>query len=181
MTACYLAFDLKPRHKSIFPILETTTLGRGENNDIILSDPAISRNHARIIFENGNWEIEDLGSANGIIFLGSRVSKAVLRSGHLYRIGNTTLRFIEENASEPSAQLFRTAEILSASFNDLALIAEKERSKPPSDKLREGITAVPFLSSLWEEEVRKLADAATLRVFGHGETIISQGDPGRSI
>jgi CRP-like cAMP-binding protein len=181
MPACYLTFDLTPGHKTIFPILETTTLGRSEDNDIILSDPAISRNHARIIFENGNWETEDLGSANGIIVHGSRISKAVLQSGDFYKIGKTTFRFIGENAFEPSDQLFRTAEILSASFNDLALIAEKERSKTLSHRLREGITAVPFLSSLWEEELRKLADAATLHVFGDGKTIISQGDPGRSI
>jgi CRP-like cAMP-binding protein len=62
-----------------------------------------------------------------------------------------------------------------------ALIAEKERSKTLSHRLREGITAVSFLSSLREEELRKLADAATLHVFGDGKTIISQGDPGRSI
>jgi CRP-like cAMP-binding protein len=181
MTACYLAFEVKPGHKSIFPILETTTVGRSEDNDIILSDPAISRNHARIIFENGNWAIEDLGSANGILAHGSRVSKAALQSGEFYKIGKSTFRFIEEDAPEPSAQLSRTAEILSASFNDLALIAEKERSRPLSQRLRDGITAVPFLSSLWEEELRKLAGAATIHVFGEGKTIISQGDSGRSI
>lgn len=181
MTACYLAFNLKPGHKSILPLLETTTVGRSEDNDISLSDSAISRNHARIIFENGKWAIEDLGSANGIIARGSRVSKAALQSGEFYKIGKSTFRFIEEDASEPSDQLSRTAEILSTSFNDLALIAENERSRPLSHRLREGITAVPFLSSLWEEELRKLAGAATIHVFGEGKTIISQGDSGRSI
>jgi hypothetical protein len=42
MTACYIAFDVKPGHKTIIPLRETTTIGRDENNNIVLPDPTIS-------------------------------------------------------------------------------------------------------------------------------------------
>ena len=181
MTACYLAFDVKPGHKTIIPLRETTTIGRDENNNIVLPDPTISRNHARIIFENGNWAVEDLGSANGIVVRDMRLEKAILSPGDIYSIGRTSFRFIGENASKQSDQLFETAEIVSASFEDLGLIAEEERARSLPQRLRDGVLAVPFLSSLWEGEIWKLTNSATLHVFGDGETIISQGDTGRSI
>ncbi|MGB6380160.1 MAG: cyclic nucleotide-binding domain-containing protein, partial [Syntrophobacteria bacterium] len=86
-----------------------------------------------------------------------------------------------ENASKQSDQLFETAEIVSASFEDLGLIAEEERARSLPQRLRDGVLAVPFLSSLWEGEIWKLTNSATLHVLGDGETIISQGDEGRSI
>ena len=89
MTACYLAFDVKPGHKTIIPLRETTTIGRDENNNIVLPDPTISRNHARIIFENGNWAVEDLGSANGIVVRDMRLEKAFLSPGDTYSVGRT--------------------------------------------------------------------------------------------
>ena len=125
MTTCYLAFDVKPEHKTIIPLRETTTIGRDENNNIVLPDPTISRNHARIIFENGNWAVEDLGSANGIVVRDMRLEKAILSPGDIYSVGKTSFRFIGENASKQSDQLFETAEIVSASFEDLGLIAEE--------------------------------------------------------
>jgi len=181
MPECYLAFEMAPTRKTIFPLLETTTVGRGEDNSIILSNPTVSMNHARITFENGNWEVEDLGSANGIIVNGKRLSKAILKPDVSYIIGETAFRFIEESASEQNDQFFQTAEILSAKFEELGHIVETERAKSLSGRLREGVVGVPFLSSLWEEELRKLINTATLHVIEGEETVISQGDPGRSI
>jgi len=42
------------------------TLGRDEENDIVVSDETVSRKHARIEFENGSFIIEDLKSTSGI-------------------------------------------------------------------------------------------------------------------
>ena len=56
-----------------------------------------------------------------------------------------------------SDRLFKTAEIVSASFENLGLMAEKERAKSLSQRLRDGVLVVPFLSSLWEEEIWKMS------------------------
>jgi hypothetical protein len=42
-----------------------TTLGRGEDNDVVLSDTSVSRCHARIVRTAEGFRIEDLDSFNG--------------------------------------------------------------------------------------------------------------------
>lgn len=40
-------------------------IGKADNNHLVINHPAVSRNHARIIFDNGSYFIEDLNSSNG--------------------------------------------------------------------------------------------------------------------
>jgi hypothetical protein len=42
-----------------------TRLGAEADNDLILSDPFISKHHARLRWDGAVWWIEDLGSSNG--------------------------------------------------------------------------------------------------------------------
>ena len=49
-------------------------IGRSSSCDVVLDDPDVSRQHARISFEEGaGWFIEDLGSTNGVVVNGGRV------------------------------------------------------------------------------------------------------------
>ncbi len=43
----------------------TLTIGRGSDCDIVLDDRQISRLHARVVWREDHYEIEDLGSKNG--------------------------------------------------------------------------------------------------------------------
>lgn len=52
------------------------TIGRLNSNDIILSNNSVSRNHAKIIFKNKSFYIEDLDSTNGVFVNGKKVSKS---------------------------------------------------------------------------------------------------------
>lgn len=40
-------------------------LGRRRDCDVVLSDPGVSRRHARLFFRDGSWVLEDLDSTNG--------------------------------------------------------------------------------------------------------------------
>lgn len=60
-------------------------IGRLGENQLTLRDGRISRRHARIVFEQGAYVIEDLGSRHGLFVNGARVSRHVLRHGD--RIG----------------------------------------------------------------------------------------------
>jgi CRP-like cAMP-binding protein len=157
------------------------TIGRGTDNSITLSHPTVSRSHAKIKYNEGIWFIEDIGSANGIVVDDNRVENAVLESGKTYHIGKAALRFIEKDDSNRSEHLLKTAEILSTSFDDLALLAEKERAKPWSKRLLRGIEMVPFLAPTSKAELLELANAATLHVFREEQAIFSEGERGRSI
>lgn len=181
MKTYYLALEEKAVRKSIYPLSATVTIGRGVDNTITLSDPTVSRNHATIKDDEGTWSIEDMGSANGILVDHNRVEKAVLESGKTYHIGKIALKFLERDESKRSERFLKTAEILSASFEDLRVLAEKERGKPWSKRLLGGIERVPFLAPSSKAELIKLANASTLHIFQEGQAVFSEGDRGRSI
>ncbi len=44
---------------------EATTIGRKEENDIVIDNQAVSGHHAKIMQEGGSFFIEDLSSLNG--------------------------------------------------------------------------------------------------------------------
>ena len=74
------------------------TIGRGNDADLRIDDPGVSRKHIEIRVEepqdvNGEPRItvHDLGSTNGMSVNGRRVEKATLADGATIRIGNTTM------------------------------------------------------------------------------------------
>jgi cardiolipin synthase A/B len=50
-----------------------TTIGRSEENDIVVADALVSRHHARITLAEGACTLADLGTANGTFVNGERV------------------------------------------------------------------------------------------------------------
>jgi len=55
-------------------------LGRGSDCRVRFYDPRVSRQHARVYYEDGAWNIRDLGSRNGTIVDGQSISEAALAS-----------------------------------------------------------------------------------------------------
>ncbi|MGD2162183.1 MAG: FHA domain-containing protein [Anaerolineales bacterium] len=77
-----------------FPLKEREILiGRGTQSDIQLSDPKISRKHARLRFGDENVLLEDLGSAHGTLVNGERGEFFVLKDGDVIAMGDTLLVF----------------------------------------------------------------------------------------
>jgi len=76
----------------------SATIGRGEENDIILSDLKASRVHAELVSVAGGWVIRDKGSANGIFFRGAYVRELNLKVNDVLTLGETTLEFIPSEA-----------------------------------------------------------------------------------
>jgi len=70
------------------------TIGRGEDNDVVLGDLKASRHHAEIVETQTGWGLKDLGSSNGILIKGTSVRNAQLRSGDLFALGETELEFL---------------------------------------------------------------------------------------
>jgi FHA domain len=56
-------------------------VGRSGVCDVRLDDPSVSRLHARLIFRDGAWVVQDLRSRNGTVLNGSRVVRSQLRPG----------------------------------------------------------------------------------------------------
>ena len=71
------------------------SMGRAEQRDIILPDPAASRSHADIVPQGDRWVLRDGGSVNGTFINTKRVREHVLVDGDRIRIGATEFRYEE--------------------------------------------------------------------------------------
>jgi len=75
------------------PATEPQLLGRS-SEALPLSDQAVSRRHAELTPDGGEWFLRDLDSQNGTLVNGSAIDgRTRLRTGDLIRIGQTTLAF----------------------------------------------------------------------------------------
>lgn len=75
---------------------EVTTMGSVAGATVVLADPAVSRKHAAIRKVDGNYELADLGSTNGVYVNGHKVPKKTLEVGDIIRVGNTEAVFKRE-------------------------------------------------------------------------------------
>ena len=67
------------------------TIGRAGDSDLIVDDEYASTHHAKLVFINGEWLIQDLDSTNGTFLEGQKVStpQTVAMNAQV-RIGQTT-------------------------------------------------------------------------------------------
>lgn len=76
-----------------------STVGRGENNSVMIADLAMSREHFELIKNSDeSFLIRDLGSANGTMLNGTPVKEATLFHGDRVEVGKSTLEFYNEAA-----------------------------------------------------------------------------------
>ena len=71
----------------------STTIGRGEQATMRLPDVGISRRHARLDFDGSQVVLTDLGSTNGTLVNGQRISAVALNPGDVIQVGTTSLTF----------------------------------------------------------------------------------------
>jgi ABC-type multidrug transport system ATPase subunit/pSer/pThr/pTyr-binding forkhead associated (FHA) protein len=85
------------------PLKESnTTLGRAPGNAIVVPSPVVSGRHARIRRSDGSYSIEDLGSSNGLLFGGERVTRRTLMHGDVLQIGkDVALEFRDHIGFQP--------------------------------------------------------------------------------
>ncbi len=67
-------------------------LGRDQACDVVLPEATVSRRHARLLFRDGSWVLQDLGSTNGTSVNHVRVGRCELRPGDLLVLGDAQLR-----------------------------------------------------------------------------------------
>jgi hypothetical protein len=66
----------------------SVTVGRAEDNDLVLADPEISRHHARLEPDGQSWRAVDLGSTNGTRVNGVRLNAATIAIGDEVAFGD---------------------------------------------------------------------------------------------
>lgn len=85
-----------PNAGKVYDLRSALRLGRHPYNEVSIDDPAVSRYHCWITFEEGAVLVEDLASANGTYLNGERVTKRLkLKPGDAIRLGSTEFLFNE--------------------------------------------------------------------------------------
>ena len=73
--------------------------GRDPTNEIHLPSRRVSRKHCTFAVQNGQVLVRDLGSSNGVIVEGQRITEAPLISGQRIQIGDYLLQYQQENTA----------------------------------------------------------------------------------
>ncbi len=86
-------------------------IGRDTQAHLALSDPGLSRRHAKIFRKGPHTFVEDLGSKNGTFLRGTRISRPeILASGDRVQLGpSTLLRFssVDETAHSEAREMYK--------------------------------------------------------------------------
>ncbi|MCB1277086.1 FHA domain-containing protein [Prosthecobacter sp.] len=79
---------------------ERMTLGRADDNQLIITDDSVSSHHGEIAFDGASWTLTDLGSTNGTKVGGARVESVALAPGAVFQLGNVNCVFVGDGEDE---------------------------------------------------------------------------------
>ncbi len=110
------------------------TIGRNQDNDLSIDDPAVSGHHAQIVTVFDSSYIEDLGSTNGTFVNGKQAKTHTLHNGDVLTMGHYQILFQSETAA--IAQNANATMMIGASqLEELTTKAkQKDRRKTPARK-----------------------------------------------
>lgn len=86
---------------------ERARIGRDAENDIVLNEPDISLEHARITRSGGQWRLVDLNSTNGTFVNGKRVDHSVIQFGDEIAFGPVGFIFAPGDMSTSAVRALR--------------------------------------------------------------------------
>lgn len=74
------------------------SIGRGDENEVVLADMTCSRVHAVMTLTPLGWLLEDQGSSNGILVDGKSSRKVSVKMGTVFVLGSTAFEFVSSDA-----------------------------------------------------------------------------------
>jgi hypothetical protein len=99
----------------VFPLsTSVVNIGRRLDNQLIIDDPRVSRNHAQLRSIKGRFVVFDLNSTGGTFVNGQRTSQSVLYPGDVISLAGVSLIFGQDNPP-PRPDLKDTAPLRKAS------------------------------------------------------------------
>ena len=106
-----------------------TFIGRHHTNHLILTTPTISRFHARIKYEDGDFFLYDFGSTYGTYVNDVQVKMHRLKNGDRIKFAEQEILFIQDSDEIPTRTNKSTGELLKAAKNSSEVPTDKIRSR----------------------------------------------------
>jgi Nif-specific regulatory protein len=124
----YLIHQLKEFEVKSYEITKNVIkIGRKPSNDISLSDPFVSREHAEIAaLEDGGHELRDLGGENPVKVNGRIISQHKLRDGDKLTLGQSLLIYKSDAPCDTSGVEMLAAEDMSQTAVEIASLDAKK-------------------------------------------------------
>ena len=125
-------------------------IGRLENNDIVLDDPTVTREHAIISYSQGEFWIEDLGSTNGTLVNGTKLTAPrALQDGDQIQVGvNMLLKFSLQDEAQARFQqeLYEAAlrDPLTNAYNRRVFVERLEQDLSHAERHGEQLSLLLF-------------------------------------
>ncbi len=109
-------------------------IGTAPDNDIVLSDPTVSRRHCAIVPTAEGFRVSDEASTNGVLLGRLRIFQAVVSGSSELRIGDSTISVVplgervqrEQATTDHFGDLLGTSPLMRELFADLARIASTD-------------------------------------------------------
>lgn len=87
-------------NKQMIPLSRTvTSFGRQLENDIVFHEDFLSRFHAEIVHEEGQYVLYDKDSTSGTFVNGRKISRCALNSGDLISLANVLIMFVNNDST----------------------------------------------------------------------------------
>ncbi len=112
----------------------TIRIGSAADNDLVLNDETVSREHCRIVQEESGYLLLDRGSTNGTLVNGVRIREGYLQNGCTLTIGQTEVQFFtaQEKVEVIPSQKTRLGDIIGKNVKMRELYAVIEKIAPSS-------------------------------------------------
>ncbi len=127
---------------------EPLTMGRGQENRIVLDNDSVSRRHCRAEKRGAQWFVVDLDSTNGTYVNDQQVTELALRRGDQIKIGDTIVKYL--SGSDLEAQYHETiynmtiVDGLTGINNKRYLMEALEREIPRARRHQRPLSVVMF-------------------------------------
>src|SRR3989442_4162891 len=121
-----------------------TSIGRALNNDIVLMDPTVSREHARLVLDHDGWHIINLTARNVVRVNGRQVPSGLslaMQPQDVLVLGSTMLQLIAPQMPQSaSLDMYSHVDEITEAFpakrnpspSSSGTYVERERQTPPS-------------------------------------------------
>ena len=127
------------------------TIGRGEKNNIIIDNLAVSKRHAKIDSAGDEFVLTDLQSKNGSFVNEQQVSSHWLKQGDIISIGKHSLLFCysedEEVTEDTSSEIEKTMVMDTSQYRSMVNKSKPKVEEPlKSPKRKDTIGILAFLN-----------------------------------